>query len=139
MLNLQKLTDIHLRSHTDSEVEPTGDISYIYLFSAIGLFILLIACINYMNLATARSAGRAKEVGMRKVVGALRAQLIGQFLSESILLVTLALGIAILLVVLCLPALNNFTHKQLAFQPTARSCFPEYSGWHYVANGSGSR
>ena len=116
VLNLQKLADIHLRSQTDSEVEPTGDISYIYLFSAIGLFILLIACINYMNLATARSAGRAKEVGMRKVVGALRAQLIGQFLSESIVLVTLSLGIAILLVVLCLPALNEFTTKQLSFQ-----------------------
>ena len=116
VLNLQKLTDIHLRSHTDSEVEPTGDISYVYLFSAIGLFILLIACINYMNLATARSAGRAKEVGMRKVVGALRSQLIGQFLSESLLLVTLALGIAIGLVVLCLPALNDFTQKQLSFQ-----------------------
>ncbi|GAB2586810.1 ABC transporter permease [Spirosoma areae] len=115
MLNLQKLTDIHLRSHTDSEVEPTGDISYIYLFSAIGLFILLIACINYMNLATARSAGRAKEVGMRKVVGALRSQLIGQFLSESLLLVILSLGIAMVLVVVCLPLLNEFTTKQLAF------------------------
>ena len=116
VLNLQKLTDIHLRSHTDSEVEPTGDISYVYLFSAIGLFILLIACINYMNLATARSAGRAKEVGMRKVVGALRTQLIGQFLSESLLLVILALGIAIGLVLLCLPALNDFTQKQLSFK-----------------------
>jgi putative ABC transport system permease protein len=116
VLNLQKLTDIHLRSHTDSEIEPTGDISYIYLFSAIGLFILLIACINYMNLATARSAGRAKEVGMRKVVGALRNQLIGQFLSESLMLVVFALGIAIFLVLLCLPALNDFTKKQLAFQ-----------------------
>ena len=116
VLNLQKLTDIHLYSHTDSEVEPTGDIRYIYLFSAIGLFILLIACINYMNLATARSAGRAREVGMRKVVGAVRSQLIGQFLSESLLLVTLALGIAMLLVVLCLPALNDFTQKQLSFQ-----------------------
>lgn len=116
VLNLQKLPTIHLQSHTDSEVEPTGDMSYIYLFSAIGLFILLIACINYMNLATARSAGRAKEVGMRKVVGALRTQLIGQFLSESILLVTLALSIALVLVVLCLPALNNFTQKQLTFR-----------------------
>jgi putative ABC transport system permease protein len=116
VLNLQKLTDIHLYSHTDSELEPTGDISYIYLFSAIGLFILLIACINYMNLATARSAGRAKEVGMRKVVGAVRGQLIGQFLSESLLLVTLALCIALLLVVLCLPALNDFTQKQLSLQ-----------------------
>ena len=115
VLNLQKLTDIHLRSHTDSEVEPTGDISYIYLFSAIGLFILLIACINYMNLATARSAGRAKEVGMRKVVGALRSQLIGQFLSESIVLVVLALGVAIVLMLSCLPMLNAFTTKQLSF------------------------
>lgn len=123
VLNLQKLTDIHLHSHTDSEVEPTGDISYIYLFSAIGLFILLIACINYMNLATARSAGRAREVGMRKVVGALRTQLIGQFLSESILLVTLALGIAIVLVLICLPALNEFTQKELAFSQLVDPAF----------------
>ena len=137
VLNLHKLTAIHLRSHTDSEVEPTGDISYIYLFSAIGLFILLIACINYMNLATARSAGRAKEVGMRKVVGALRAQLIGQFLSESLLLVLFALGIALLLVMLCLPALNEFTHKELSIQPTAQSGFSEYSGWCYAADRSG--
>ncbi len=123
VLNLQKLTDIHLRSHTDSELEPAGDISYIYLFSAIGLFILLIACINYMNLATARSAGRAKEVGMRKVVGALRAQLIGQFLSESLLLVLFALGIAILLVMLCLPTLNEFTHKQVSFNQLLNPVF----------------
>lgn len=116
VLNLQKLTDIHLRSHTDSEVEPTGDIRYIYLFSAIGLFILLIACINYMNLATARSAGRAKEVGMRKVVGALRTQLISQFLNESFLLVFFALGIAIFLVMLCLPTLSEFTKKELSFR-----------------------
>ncbi|GAB3704438.1 ABC transporter permease [Spirosoma flavus] len=114
VLNLQNVADIHLYSHTDSEVEPTGDISYIYLFSAIGLFILLIACINYMNLATARSAGRAKEVGMRKVVGALRTQLISQFLSESFVLVIFALIIAIFLVVLGLPTLNDFTKKQLA-------------------------
>ncbi|GAB3944083.1 ABC transporter permease [Spirosoma harenae] len=114
VLNLQNVRDIHLYSHTDSEIEPTGDISYIYLFSAIGLFILLIACINYMNLATARSAGRAKEVGMRKVVGALRTQLIGQFLSESFLLVVFALAIALFLVILGLSALNDFTHKQLA-------------------------
>ncbi|QJW89881.1 FtsX-like permease family protein [Spirosoma taeanense] len=115
VLNLQKLTDIHLYSHTDSEVEPTGDMKYVYLFSVIGLFILLIACINYMNLATARSAGRAKEVGMRKVVGALRAQLIGQFLSESVLVVTLALVLALGLVLIGLPLLNDFTQKQLAF------------------------
>ncbi|WP_080054644.1 ABC transporter permease [Spirosoma aerolatum] len=123
VLNLQKLTDIHLRSHTDSEVEPTGDITYIYLFSAIGLFILLIACINYMNLATARSAGRAKEVGMRKVVGALRNQLIGQFLSESLVLVLFALGVAVFLVMLGLPALNDFTNKQLSFSQLLNPVF----------------
>jgi len=114
VLTLQPITDIHLYSHTDSEVEPTGDIRYIYLFSAIGLFILLIACINYMNLATARSASRAREVGMRKVVGALRPQLIAQFLSESILVVVFALGIALVLVLIGLPVLNDFTHKQLS-------------------------
>ncbi|WP_077921988.1 ABC transporter permease [Spirosoma sp. 209] len=114
VLTLQPITDIHLYSHTDSEVEPTGDIRYIYLFSAIGLFILLIACINYMNLATARSASRAREVGMRKVVGALRTQLIAQFLSESILVVVFALGIALVLVLIGLPVLNDFTHKQLS-------------------------
>ena len=115
VLNLTKLTDIHLRSHTDSELEPPGNIRYIYIFSLIGLFILLIACINYMNLATARSAGRAKEVGMRKVVGARRGQLIGQFLSESLLLVVLALFFALLLMSIGLPALNNFSQKELSF------------------------
>jgi putative ABC transport system permease protein len=116
VLNLMKLTDIHLHSQLDSEIEPNGDIQYVYLFSAIALFILLIACINYMNLATARSASRAKEVGMRKVVGAQRQQLINQFLSESLLLVGLSVVIALLLVVLCLPVLNEFTQKQLSFR-----------------------
>ncbi len=115
LLGLQKLTDIHLRSHTDDEIEPGGDIRYVYLFSAIGLFILFIACINYMNLATARSAGRAKEVGLRKAVGAVRGQLIGQFLSESVLLAVLSLGIAIVLLLIGLPLMNNLTQKQLAF------------------------
>jgi putative ABC transport system permease protein len=71
-LGLQKLTDIHLFSHTDYEAEPNGDITRVYIFSIIGLFILLIACINYMNLSTARSALRAREIGIRKVVGAQR-------------------------------------------------------------------
>ncbi|WP_247233094.1 ABC transporter permease [Telluribacter sp. SYSU D00476] len=115
VLNLMKLTDIHLRSHLDSEIEANGDIQYVYLFSAIAIFILLIACINYMNLATARSASRAKEVGMRKVVGAVRNQLVGQFLSESVLLVSVSVLIALVLVVLFLPVLNEFTQKQLSF------------------------
>lgn len=113
VLNLMKLTDIHLHSHMDSEMEANGDIQYVYLFSAIAIFILLIACINYMNLATARSAKRAKEVGMRKVVGAVRSQLINQFLSESILLVCISLLLALVIVTLCLPFLNDFTQKQL--------------------------
>jgi len=113
VLNLTKLTDIHLHSHLDSEMEANGDIQYVYLFSAIAIFILAIACINYMNLATARSAKRAKEVGMRKVVGAVRSQLINQFLSESILLVCVSLVLAIVLVAICLPFLNEFTQKQL--------------------------
>jgi putative ABC transport system permease protein len=115
VLDLMKLTDIHLHSHLDSEIEANGDIQYVYLFSAIAVFILLIACINYMNLATAKSATRAKEVGMRKVIGAVRSQLINQFLSESILLVLVSVSIAVLIVVLCLPALNSFTQKTLQF------------------------
>ena len=84
-LQLQRLTNIHLFSHLDSEIEANSDITYVYIFSAIAFFILLIACINFMNLATARSASRAKETGLRKVVGAHRAQLVRQFLSESII------------------------------------------------------
>ncbi|WP_031525960.1 ABC transporter permease [Dyadobacter crusticola] len=114
-LDLMKLTDIHLHSHLDSEIEANGDIQYVYLFSAIALFILLIACINYMNLATAKSATRAREVGMRKVIGAVRHQLIRQFLSESMLLVTISLIFALVTVTLCLPLLNQFTQKQLTF------------------------
>jgi putative ABC transport system permease protein len=112
-LHLQKLTDIHLKSHLDSEIEANGDIAYIYIFSAIGLLVLLIACINYMNLATARSAGRAREVGLRKVIGAQRNQLIGQFLSESALLTAIALMLALMAAVLMLPYLNEFTGKSL--------------------------
>ena len=84
-LGLQKLTDIHLRSHTDYEAEENGDIKRVYIFSAIALFILLIACINYMNLSTSRSTLRAREIGIRKVAGAERKEIVFQFLSESIL------------------------------------------------------
>jgi len=93
-LYLQRLTDIHLRSHLDDEMEENGDISRVYIFGAIALFILLIACINYMNLSTARSTLRAKEIGIRKVSGAQRKELIFQFLSESILISYLAILLA---------------------------------------------
>ena len=114
-LQLQKLTDIHLHSHLDSEIEANSDITYVYIFSVIAFFILLIACINFMNLATARSSGRAKEVGLRKVVGAQRSQLIGQFLGESILTAVISLFIAIIMVILILPEFNQFVGRSLSF------------------------
>src|SRR6266496_1445641 len=113
-LNLQKLTDIHLYSHTDYEAEPNGDIKRVYIFSAIALFILLIACINYMNLSTARSILRAKEIGIRKVIGARKKELISQFLSESVLLSWAAILIAFGLIYLALPWLNKISGQQIS-------------------------
>lgn len=115
ILHLMKLADIHLHSHTDSEIEPTSDIRYVYFFSVIALFILVIACINYMNLTTAKSAKRAKEVGMRKVVGANRGQLIRQFLGESLFYTGIALFVSIALVALTIPVLNDISGKNLVF------------------------
>jgi putative ABC transport system permease protein len=112
---LQAVPAIHLHSHLDFEMEPNGNIAYVYLFSAIALFILLIACINFMNLATARSAGRAKEVGLRKVMGSNRTQLIRQFLSESVLLAFIALAVAVVLVLLLLQPFNGLTGKEIGF------------------------
>lgn len=108
-LELQKLTDIHLRSHLDDELEQNGDIKRVYIFSAIALFILLIACINYMNLATARSVLRAKEIGIRKVIGAQRREIISQFLSESVLITWVALILAVVLTALALPWINKLS------------------------------
>lgn len=112
-LALQKFTDIHLRSHTDSELEENGDIKRVYVFSAIALFILLIACINYMNLSTARSALRAREIGVRKVVGAQRKEIIAQFLSESVLVSWLALILAFTITWLLIPWLNKISGQEL--------------------------
>jgi len=112
-LGLQKLADIHLYSHTDYEAEPNGDIKRVYIFSAIALFILLIACINYMNLATARSALRSREIGIRKVVGALKKELIFQFLSESVLLSWVAIALAVGCLYLTLPWLNKISGQEL--------------------------
>ena len=111
---MQPLPDLYLKSQDISTYFAGGDITYVYAFSAIAGFILLIACINFMNLATARSANRAREVGMRKVVGAHRTQLIRQFLSESTLLALLALIIAIGLTVASLPVFNSLAGKELS-------------------------
>jgi putative ABC transport system permease protein len=113
-LTLQKLTDIHLHSHLDDEVEENGDIKRVYIFSAIALFILLIACINYMNLSTARSALRAKEIGIRKVVGAERKEIISQFLSESVLITWVAMILAMILTSLLLPLINKLSGQDLS-------------------------
>jgi putative ABC transport system permease protein len=113
-LELQRLTDIHLYSHLDSEIEANSDITYVFVFSIIALFILLIACVNFMNLATARSASRAKEVGLRKIIGAQRPQLIRQFLSESIITAIISLMIAIGVVLAVLPTFNRFIGRNLS-------------------------
>ena len=110
---LQPLTDIHLYSDLDIELEANGDIRYVYIFSLIALFLLLIACVNFVNLSTARSAGRAKEVGIRKTLGSARQQLIVQFLVEAILVSFLALLLAVLIAELALPFFNELAGKQL--------------------------
>jgi len=118
--SLQPLAAIHLHSDYDGgEFEPNGDIKYIFLFSAVSLFILILAIINFVNLSTARSISRAKEVGLRKVLGSFRLDLIKQFLTESLILCLLASGIACLLTALLLPLFNNLTAKELGWKALA--------------------
>lgn len=114
-LGLQALTDIHLYSNLDQEMNPNNSIFYIYIFSAVAALILLIACVNFMNLATARSAERGREVGMRKVFGADRRQLISQFMGESFLMSFLAVVLALATVYFTLPVFNEFISKDLEF------------------------
>lgn len=116
--SLQPLADIHLYSNRESEHEPNGDIRYVALFMAIAFLVLIIACINFINLATARSEMRAREVGVRKVLGANRMQLIRQFLGESVLMAGLAAVLAVILVHLALPAVNEIAGKQLTLPLT---------------------
>ncbi len=111
-LNLQPLARIHLHSRYDFD-SAHGDITYVTIFSLVAFFILLIACINFMNLTTARSSNRAREVGMRKVAGAYRSDLVKQFFGESLILVSIALVLALLLVLLLLPLFNNLAAKEM--------------------------
>jgi putative ABC transport system permease protein len=119
-LHLQPLLDIRLHSHLNAELEPNGDVVYVYLFSALAVVILLLACINFMNLATARAARRAREVGMRKVLGAHRRQLVQQFLSEAMLVSLLAVLGALLLAEALLPVFNALSGKAMALQYRAQ-------------------
>jgi putative ABC transport system permease protein len=116
VFNLQPLTHIHLYSHTKFELEPNGDIQYVYIFSALALFILLLACVNFANLSTARAVKRAREVGIRKVMGSLKKQLVIQFLSESVLLTFLSMLIAFGLLFLLLPYFNQLANREIPFK-----------------------
>jgi putative ABC transport system permease protein len=112
---LQPLTAIHLHPNATNELEAAGNASYVYIFGAIAIFMLLIACINFINLATAGASKRAKEIGVRKVIGSDRSQLIAQFLMESALLVFTALVIAFILILGFLPVFNQISGKTLVF------------------------
>ncbi|MGF6846575.1 putative ABC transport system permease protein [Chitinophaga sp. W3I9] len=115
-MKLQALTDIHLRSDYQTNLPGQGNIQYVNIFFIVALFILAVACINFMNLATARSERRAKEVGLRKAVGAGRGQLIGQFLGESLFISFMAMLMAVGIVCLLLPVFNNLAGKELSIQ-----------------------
>jgi putative ABC transport system permease protein len=110
-ISLQPLLDIHLHSRLRSEIEPTGSIFYVYIFSSIALLVLVIACINFMNLTTARAVKRSKEVGIRKVVGARKNQLVHQFIGESLFLSIFSALAALLVVIMVLPQFNRLTAK----------------------------
>ena len=113
---LQPLTRIHLHSKLELDIAERGDIAYVLSFTVIALFILLIACINFMNLSTARSINRAKEVGMRKVLGAQRGELIRQFLGESLLFSFISFILAVMLVELSLPLFRSLSDSDISFQ-----------------------
>ncbi|HTH57833.1 MAG TPA: ABC transporter permease [Cyclobacteriaceae bacterium] len=117
------VTDSHLHPFEQDDTQPAGDIRYVYIFSGVGLFILLLACINFMNLSTAQSAGRAKEVGLRKTLGSLRAQLIGQFLSESFIFSVTAVLLAIGCCYIALPYFNALAGKQLTLAALTTPAF----------------
>lgn len=115
-LALQPISDIRLHSDLQNEFAPTSDITYIYLFSFIGFFILIIACINFMNLATARSMKRSREVGMRKTLGAERKQLIWQFLGEALIITTISMVLALLISEMILPYFSSTSGKILSLE-----------------------
>ncbi|HEX8059552.1 MAG TPA: ABC transporter permease [Cyclobacteriaceae bacterium] len=112
-ITLQPLDEVHLYNEFTHGVPTGGKIQYVWLIGTIGVFVLLLACINFMNLSTARSEKRAKEVGIRKSIGSLRHQLVGQFLAESIVVAMIALAVSILITQLALPFFNTLTEKNM--------------------------
>jgi putative ABC transport system permease protein len=118
------MVDTHLYTpHLEHDSEAHSDISYVYILGAIGLFVLMIACINFMNLSTARSAGRAKEVGLRKTLGSFRSHLISQFLAESVLYTLIAAILSVVAVYLLLPPFNLLSGKELTFMSVLSAPF----------------
>lgn len=117
------MTDSHLHSTLPDDMEPGSDVRYVYIFSGIGIFILLLACINFMNLSTAQSAGRAKEVGLRKTLGSQRGQMVWQFLSESLIYSLIAVLLAIGLCYVVLPYFNVLAGKQLSLHALTEPSF----------------
>lgn len=115
-LTLQPLTDIHLKSDFGYDLSHRGDIKYVYIFSAVAIIMLIIACINFMNLSTAGASKRAREVGVRKVMGSERKELVWQFLLESVLLTSIALIFSIIIGFLALPLFNSLSGKELSLQ-----------------------
>jgi len=113
-VSLQNIGDIHLNSNLFDEIEINGSQQNVYIFLAISIFIILLACIKSVNLSTSRSLARAKEVGVKKVVGSSKSQLVSQFLSESVIFSVIALNIGLLIVEIFLPFFNNFTEKDLS-------------------------
>lgn len=129
LVKLQPLTDIHLYSNLHREFEANGDITYVYLFAIVAFFILAIACINFVNLTTARSASRAREVAIRKVVGSRRQQLIGQFLGESVFLSVIALILAVVLSETLLPYFSELSGKSVGLELSSKLFFlPVFAG-----------
>ncbi len=113
--SLISLRDIHLRSHRVAEQDANSDIKYVWIFSSVALMVLLLACVNFMNLSTARSAGRAREVGVRKALGSNRSALVRQFLMESLVLTCISFGLAVVVVRLSLSTFNHFAAKDITF------------------------
>ena len=114
--SLMCVTKIHLHSNKASELGTNGNVIYVYIFSAIAVFILLMACVNFMNLSTARSANRSREVGIRKVLGSSRKNLISQFLAEAMLISFIAMVLSLLIVGLMLSYFNDLSGRQLKLE-----------------------